>query len=56
MILALSRIALGGLLLVVSLASLVVASPRTPPSLTIKNNNPFIYYHGRWDSDVGTWW
>ncbi|KAJ7068673.1 SGNH hydrolase-type esterase domain-containing protein [Mycena amicta] len=25
-------------------------------AITIKNDNPLIYYHGRWDSSPGTWW
>lgn len=25
-------------------------------SVTIKNTNPLIYYHGRWDKSPGTWW
>ncbi|KAJ7067937.1 SGNH hydrolase-type esterase domain-containing protein [Mycena amicta] len=24
--------------------------------VTIKNDNPLIYYHGRWDTSPGTWW
>ncbi|KJA24896.1 hypothetical protein HYPSUDRAFT_65204 [Hypholoma sublateritium FD-334 SS-4] len=24
--------------------------------MTIKNDNPLIYYHGRWDPSPGTWW
>ncbi|KDR78245.1 hypothetical protein GALMADRAFT_138363 [Galerina marginata CBS 339.88] len=26
------------------------------PTVTIKNNNPLIHFHGRWDSSPGTWW
>ncbi|KAJ7094330.1 SGNH hydrolase-type esterase domain-containing protein [Mycena epipterygia] len=25
-------------------------------SVTIQNNDPLIYFHGRWDSSPGTWW
>ncbi|KAG7443256.1 SGNH hydrolase [Guyanagaster necrorhizus] len=25
-------------------------------ALTIANNNPLIYFHGRWDSSPGSWW
>ncbi|KAF8882836.1 SGNH hydrolase-type esterase domain-containing protein [Infundibulicybe gibba] len=28
----------------------------TPPTNTIRNDHPLIYYHGRWDSSPGTWW
>ncbi|KAF9482308.1 hypothetical protein BDN70DRAFT_904789 [Pholiota conissans] len=37
----------------------VVVSAIRPPSaatVTIKNNHPLIFYHGRWDSSPGTWW
>ena len=27
-----------------------------PTTVTIKNDNSFIYYHGRWDTSPGTWW
>ncbi|KAF8154301.1 SGNH hydrolase-type esterase domain-containing protein [Crassisporium funariophilum] len=27
-----------------------------PTTVTIKNDHPLIYYHGRWDSSPGTWW
>ncbi|KAF8970651.1 SGNH hydrolase [Flammula alnicola] len=33
-----------------------VANSHPSPQLTIKNDNPLIYYHGRWDSSPGTWW
>lgn len=33
------------------------ATPAASPKLvTIQNDDPFIYYHGRWDSSPGTWW
>ncbi|KZT39757.1 hypothetical protein SISSUDRAFT_984329 [Sistotremastrum suecicum HHB10207 ss-3] len=28
----------------------------SPDSFTIKNDNPLIHFHGRWDSGPGTWW
>ncbi|KAI5121486.1 hypothetical protein M0805_003941 [Coniferiporia weirii] len=27
-----------------------------PGEHTVKNDDPFIYYHGRWDASPGTWW
>jgi hypothetical protein len=24
--------------------------------VTIQNNDPLIYFHGRWDASPGTWW
>lgn len=39
------------------LAIVMVSTMRTPsPTVDIKNDHPFIYYHGRWDSSPGTWW
>ncbi|KAF9552895.1 SGNH hydrolase [Agrocybe pediades] len=58
MMLAIPSIATGAILLAISLTSSVVAAAShvPPATLTVKNNHPLIYYHGRWDSDVGTWW
>ncbi|KAL0564459.1 hypothetical protein V5O48_017587 [Marasmius crinis-equi] len=36
-----------------ALGATVEDSART---LKIRNDNPLIYYHGRWDSSPGTWW
>ncbi|KAJ7488179.1 SGNH hydrolase-type esterase domain-containing protein [Mycena latifolia] len=44
---------------VVHLASLVIAalaSPATSPHVRIRNDDPLIYFHGRWDKAPETWW
>ncbi|KAF9472634.1 SGNH hydrolase [Pholiota conissans] len=33
-----------------------VSAIRPSPGVTIKNDHPLIYYHGRWDASPGTWW
>ncbi|KAJ7461925.1 SGNH hydrolase-type esterase domain-containing protein [Mycena latifolia] len=34
----------------------VAASAMVQKSVTIQNNDPLIYFHGRWDLSPGTWW
>ncbi|PPQ72030.1 hypothetical protein CVT26_006720 [Gymnopilus dilepis] len=35
---------------------MAAASLPHPGALIIKNDNPLLYYHGRWDASPGTWW
>lgn len=42
-------------LLLPAMATIVPAG-HPPSTLTIQNDNPLIYYHGRWDASPGTWW
>ncbi|OBZ74868.1 hypothetical protein A0H81_05564 [Grifola frondosa] len=34
----------------------VSGKPTPPKDVIIQNDNPFIYFHGRWDRSPGTWW
>lgn len=38
------------------LALIAFAMAATPATVKIENNDPLIYYHGRWDDSPGTWW
>jgi hypothetical protein len=46
------------LLFLTAIALLLTAGScaTVPKSVTIQNNDPLIYFHGRWDSSPGTWW
>lgn len=39
-----------------AMATSITATRPPPPQVTIKNDHPLIYYHGRWDASPGTWW
>ncbi|KZP13266.1 hypothetical protein FIBSPDRAFT_1049505 [Athelia psychrophila] len=41
---------------IVLLSGSVWATPTAPKQVTIHNNDPLVYYHGRWDASPGTWW
>lgn len=34
----------------------VVPDKRQEQVKVIRNDDPLIYYHGRWDTSPGTWW
>src|ERR1700761_2580920 len=35
---------------------LSMANPTQSETVLIKNNDPLIHFHGRWDASPGTWW
>ncbi|KAF5329503.1 hypothetical protein D9619_009086 [Psilocybe cf. subviscida] len=39
-----------------AMATVINTATHPAPGLTIKNDDPLIYYHGRWDASPGTWW
>ncbi|TFK36095.1 SGNH hydrolase-type esterase domain-containing protein [Crucibulum laeve] len=41
---------------VLLLPAMIYAAVAEPSGVTIKNDHPLIYYHGRWDKSPGTWW
>jgi len=38
------------------LVALVRGESTASPTVTIPNDHPLIFFHGRWDSSPGTWW
>ncbi|KAH8092168.1 SGNH hydrolase-type esterase domain-containing protein [Cristinia sonorae] len=53
----LSNLATTTIVLCLAAAAASLAAPDTKPRpVVIQNNDPHIYFHGRWDKSPGTWW
>lgn len=50
------KIISGFLFLVTGVMYGVNAEPNSAQGVTIRKDDPLIYFHGRWDSSPGTWW